>query len=122
LLAPSVWTGYRAQTRSNAHEQAFANIIRLMSVHQRNLIVRARSLWTDFLGAFELNKPTELGIFSNIAKHPPSAHLVCLDSYASIHEFRKRLQTTCTTRRGSARLICTRLKRLNVFIIFLVIF
>jgi hypothetical protein len=32
-----------------AHEQAFANIIRLMSVHQRNLLVRARSIWMDFL-------------------------------------------------------------------------
>jgi hypothetical protein len=49
LQARSVWTGYRAQTRNNAHEQAFANIIRLMSVHQRNLVVRARSIWTDFL-------------------------------------------------------------------------
>jgi hypothetical protein len=49
LQARSVWTGYRAQTRNNAHEQAFANIIRLMSLHQRNLVVRARSIWTDFL-------------------------------------------------------------------------
>jgi hypothetical protein len=48
LQARSVWTGYRAQTPNNAHEQAFANIIRLMSVHQRNLVVRARSIWTDF--------------------------------------------------------------------------
>jgi hypothetical protein len=120
LLALSVWTGYRAQTRSNAHEQAFANVIRLMSVHQRNLLVRARSLWTDFLGAFELKKPTELGIFSNIAKHPPSAHLVCLDSYVSIHEFCS--QTFANDLHDTARLICTRLKRLNVFIIFLVIF
>jgi hypothetical protein len=49
LQARSVWTGCRAQTRNNAHEQSFANIIRLMSVHQRNLLVRARSIWTDFL-------------------------------------------------------------------------
>jgi hypothetical protein len=44
----SVWMGYRSQTCNKAHEQKFANIICLMSVHQRHLLVRARSFWTDF--------------------------------------------------------------------------
>jgi hypothetical protein len=37
----------RATTHTNKHSQI--DIIRLMSVHQRNLLVRARSIWTDFL-------------------------------------------------------------------------
>jgi hypothetical protein len=93
LQARSVWTGYRAQTRNNAHEQAFANIIRLMSVHQRNFVVRARSIWTDFLclsvNSSRANANTCLDI-SNLVKmehSQTSAHLVSLDSSSNIHEF-----------------------------------